>query len=81
MFLFIIYCKSKSFKRTFTLKVRVVVKSALSIGAGSDQLSHIQLGAWSSPDEKGFGHGPLFADYIYFNMESSLIQQLEKVYQ
>lgn len=43
-----------------------VLKSALSIGAGSVQLSHIQLGAWSSPDEKGFGHGPLFADYILF---------------
>jgi succinate dehydrogenase/fumarate reductase flavoprotein subunit len=24
------------------------------------------LGAWASPDEKGFGHGPLFADYILF---------------
>ena len=43
-----------------------VLKSALSIGAGSVQLSQIQLGAWSSPDEIGFGHGPLFADYILF---------------
>ncbi len=43
-----------------------VLKSALGIGAASVQLSQIQLGAWSSPDEIGFGHGPLFADYILF---------------
>ncbi len=42
------------------------LKSALHIGAGSVQLSQIQLGAWASPDERGFGHGPLFADYILF---------------
>ena len=42
------------------------LKSALTIGAASIQLSHIQLGAWASPDEKGFGTGPLFADYILF---------------
>lgn len=43
-----------------------VLKSALSIGAASVQLSQIQLGAWASPDEQGFGYGPLFADYILF---------------
>ncbi len=43
-----------------------VLRAALSINAASVQLSHIQLGAWSSPDEHGFGHGPLFADYILF---------------
>lgn len=43
-----------------------VLKSALNIGATSVQLSEIQLGAWSSPDERGFGDGPLFADYILF---------------
>jgi len=43
-----------------------VLKSALRAGAASVQLSQIQLGAWASPDEKGFGHGPLFADYILF---------------
>ena len=43
-----------------------VLKSALNINAASVQLSQIQLGAWSSPDEHGFGHGPLFADYILF---------------
>ncbi len=42
------------------------LKSALQIGAAPVQLSHIQLGAWASPDEPGFGHGPLFADYILF---------------
>lgn len=43
-----------------------VLKSALNIGAASVQLSQIQLGAWASPDEKGMGDGPLFADYILF---------------
>lgn len=43
-----------------------VLKSALKTGAASVQLSQIQLGAWASPDEPGFGHGPLFADYILF---------------
>lgn len=42
------------------------LKAALRIGAASVQLSHIQLGAWASPDEPGFGDGPLFADYILF---------------
>ncbi len=42
------------------------LRAALDIGAASVQLSHIQLGAWASPDEKGFGAGPLFADYILF---------------
>ena len=43
-----------------------VLKEALRIGAAPVHLSHIQLGAWASPDEKGFGVGPLFADYIVF---------------
>ena len=29
-------------------------------------LSWIQLGPWASPDEKGYGVGPGFADYIAF---------------
>jgi flavocytochrome c len=41
-----------------------VLTAALRLGAAPVQLSHIQLGAWASPDEKGFGNGPLFADYI-----------------
>jgi len=43
-----------------------VLKSALEIGAAAVQLDQIQLGAWASPDEHGFGDGPLFADYILF---------------
>lgn len=42
------------------------LKAALAIHASAVQLSQIQLGAWASPDEKGFGDGPLFADYILF---------------
>jgi flavocytochrome c len=37
-----------------------VIKEALKIGAMSVQLSRIQLGPWTSPDEDGFGVAPLF---------------------
>ena len=30
------------------------------------QLSHIQLGPWGTPDEKGYGIGARFSDYIVF---------------
>ncbi|MDC7219458.1 MAG: flavocytochrome c [Spirochaetales bacterium] len=43
-----------------------LIKEALRIGAAPVQLSHIQLGPWASPDESGFGDGPLFADYTGF---------------
>lgn len=39
---------------------------AMRIGAMPVHLSHIQLGPWSSPDEKGYGVGTRFADYIAF---------------
>ncbi len=39
---------------------------ALRLGAMPVQLSHIQLGPWASPDEKGYGVGPRFADYVAF---------------
>ena len=39
---------------------------ALNKGAAPVQLSQIQLGPWASPDEKGFGDGPLFTDYTGF---------------
>jgi len=39
---------------------------ALRIGATPVHLSCIQLGPWASPDEKGFGVGPGFSDYIVF---------------
>jgi flavocytochrome c len=42
------------------------LKEALRIGAAPVHLSHIQLGPWTSPDEKGFGVGPVFSDYIVF---------------
>lgn len=37
-----------------------VLKEALKIGAMSVQLSRIQLGPWTSPDESGFGQAPFF---------------------
>jgi len=39
---------------------------ALRIGAMPVHLSHIQLGPWASPDEKGYGVGPRFGDYVAF---------------
>lgn len=42
------------------------LKQALKIGAMPVQLSHIQLAPWTSPDEKGFGDAPEFAEYILF---------------
>ncbi|NIS68521.1 MAG: FAD-binding protein, partial [Proteobacteria bacterium] len=43
-----------------------VLKEALKLGATPVHLSQIQLGPWASPDEKGFGVGPAFSDYIVF---------------
>jgi flavocytochrome c len=37
-----------------------VIKEALKIGATPVQLSRIQLGPWTSPDEDGFGKAPFF---------------------
>jgi flavocytochrome c len=42
------------------------LKEALKLGAAPVHLSHIQLGPWASPDENGFGVGPIFSDYIVF---------------
>jgi flavocytochrome c len=39
---------------------------ALRIGATPVHLSWIQLGPWTSPDEKGYGVGPYFSDYVVF---------------
>ena len=36
------------------------LKAALRAGAMPVQLSQIQLGLWSSPDEPGFGVAPMF---------------------
>lgn len=43
-----------------------VIKQAINAGAAPVQLSHIQLGPWASPDEKGYGDGPQFSEYIVF---------------
>lgn len=42
------------------------LKECMRIGANPVQLSRIQLGPWASPDEKGYGVGPLFGDYVVF---------------
>ncbi|MCP5514896.1 MAG: flavocytochrome c [Spirochaetales bacterium] len=42
------------------------LKAALHIGSCPVHLSHIQLGPWASPDEKGYGDGPSFSEYIVF---------------
>ena len=47
-----------------------LIKEALKLGAAPVHLSHIQLGPWASPDEKGFGVGPLFSDYIPLSFKS-----------
>jgi succinate dehydrogenase/fumarate reductase flavoprotein subunit len=39
---------------------------ALRLGAAPVQLSCIQLGPWTCPDEKGYGVGPQFASYAAF---------------
>ena len=41
-----------------------VLKSAMALGADTRDLDQISLAPWTSPDEKGFGDGPKFADYI-----------------
>ncbi|KUG04855.1 flavocytochrome c flavin subunit [hydrocarbon metagenome] len=43
-----------------------VIKQTINVGAAPVQLSHIQLGPWASPDEKGYGVGPQFSEYIAF---------------
>jgi flavocytochrome c len=43
-----------------------VIKSAIRIGALPVHLSWIQLGPWTSPDEKRFGAGPDFSGYAGF---------------
>lgn len=43
-----------------------VIKQSVNAGAMPVQLSHIQLGPWASPDEKGYGVGPQFSEYIVF---------------
>ena len=53
-----------------TTNVRFATAEALvetlRLGAAPVHLSHIQLGPWASPDEKGYGVGPRFGDYVAF---------------
>jgi flavocytochrome c len=42
------------------------LREAMRIGAMPVHLSWIQLGPWTSPDEKAYGFGPEFASYIAF---------------
>ena len=39
---------------------------AFQIGALPVDLSFIQLGPWASPDERGYGVGPYFSEYVVF---------------
>jgi len=53
-----------------TTNVRYATAEALieglRIGAMPVHLSHIQLGPWATPEEKGYGVGPRFGDYVAF---------------
>jgi flavocytochrome c len=42
------------------------LQEALRIGAKPVDLSKVQLGPWASPDEKGYGVGPYFSEYVVF---------------
>lgn len=42
------------------------LKAVLDIGGVTVDLDQIQLGPWASPDEKGYGDGPQFSEYIVF---------------
>lgn len=41
-----------------------ILRLAEKASAALVGMEHIQLAPWTSPEEKGFGDGPLFADYI-----------------
>lgn len=43
-----------------------LLQECMRIGAQTVDLDCIQCGPWSSMDEKGFGLGPLFGDYVVF---------------
>lgn len=43
-----------------------LLQECMRIGAQTVDLDCIQCGPWSSIDEKGFGLGPLFGDYVVF---------------
>lgn len=42
------------------------LQETLRIGAQPVDLPKVQLGPWASPDEKGYGVGPYFSEYVVF---------------
>lgn len=42
------------------------MEEAMCLGADTVDLEYIQLGPWGCPDEKGYGLGPMFSEYIVF---------------
>jgi len=42
------------------------LQEALRVGAQPVDLSFVQLGPWASPDERGYGVGPYFSEYVVF---------------
>ena len=42
------------------------LREALRIGAQAVDLSFVQLGPWACPDERGYGVGPYFSEYVVF---------------
>ena len=42
------------------------LREALRIGAQPVDLSFVQLGPWACPDERGYGVGPYFSEYVVF---------------
>ncbi|HWQ99015.1 MAG TPA: flavocytochrome c [Clostridia bacterium] len=42
------------------------LQEALRIGAQPVDLKYVQLGPWTSPDERGYGVGPYFSEYVVF---------------
>jgi flavocytochrome c len=42
------------------------LQEALRIGAQPVDMPFIQLGPWACPDEKGYGVGPYFSEYVVF---------------
>lgn len=42
------------------------LREALHIGVQPVDLSFVQLGPWACPDERGYGVGPYFSEYVVF---------------
>lgn len=42
------------------------MQEAFRLGAKPVDLSFVQIGPWASPDERGYGVGPYFSEYVVF---------------